>query len=148
MSYLTLNPQKVLRPWLFSDEFENAVNQWAGVASTKTSFSPAVDVQETDTEFVVVADIPGMKKEDIQIEILEDTGSIHGTRKRESEGDEEKKEQYHRVERSYGSFKRTFRIPGGFQHANVKATFKDGVLKLSLPKLDEQKPKQIEISRN
>ena len=60
MSYLTLNPQKVLRPWLFSDEFENAVNQWAGVASTKTSFSPAVDVQETDTEFVVVADIPGM----------------------------------------------------------------------------------------
>jgi HSP20 family protein len=145
MSYLTVNPQRVLRPWLFSDDFETAVSKWAGGSESKTAFNPAVDVQETDDAFVVTADIPGLKKEDIVIEILEDTVSIQGTRKNESE---EKKDNYHRIERSYGSFKRSFQVPGGFAHDNVKATFTDGVLTLNLPKVEEQKPKQIEVSGN
>ena len=145
MSYLTLNPQRSLRPWLFSDDFETAVNRWANGGESKSGFTPAVDVQETDDAYLVAADIPGLKKEDIQIEILEDTLSIQGTR---SHGSEEKKENYHRTERNYGSFKRGFRIPGGFQHDKVKATFTDGVLRLTLPKMDEQKAKQIEVSGN
>ena len=77
--------------------------------------------------------------------ILEETLTIQGTRKNESE---EKKDNYHRIERSYGSFKRSFRIPGGFQHDKVKATFADGVLSLTLPKVEEQKARQIEVSGN
>jgi HSP20 family protein len=145
MNYLTVNPQPSLRPWLFSDEFETAVNRWINAGESKSAFTPAVDVQETDDAFLVEADIPGLKKEDLQIEILEDTVSIQGSRKHESE---EKKDNYHRIERSYGGFKRTFRIPGGFQHDKVKATFTDGVLRLNLPKLDEKKAKQIEVSGN
>ncbi len=145
MSYLTVNPQRALRPWLFSDDFENAVNRWVGGTEAKEGYTPAVDVQETAEAYIVVADFPGIKKEDIGIEILEDTITIQGTRTDESE---EKKENYHRIERSSGSFKRSFRIPGGFQHDTVKATFTDGVLTLNLPKVEEQKAKQIEVSGN
>ena len=145
MSYLTVNPQRALRPWLFSDDFESAIDRWMGGNTAKSSFVPAVDVQETDEAYIVEADIPGMKKEDIQIEILEDTVTIQGSRNSENE---EKKENYHRIERSSGSFKRSFRIPGGFQHDRVKATFTDGVLNLTLPKVEEQKAKQIEVSGN
>lgn len=145
MNYLTVNPQRSLRPWLFSDDFENAVNRWINGGESKPGFRPAVDVQETDEAFLVEADIPGLKKEDIQIEILEDTVSIQGARTQQSE---EKTDNYHRIERHYGSFKRSFRIPGGFKHDKVKATFTDGVLRLTLPKLEEQKAKQIKVSGN
>lgn len=145
MSYLTLNPQRAVRPWPFSEDFETAVNRMLSNTESDSNYTPAVDIQETGDAYIVEADIPGIKKENIQIEVQEDTVSIQGNRKREKD---EKKDNYHRIERNYGRFKRSFQIPGGFQHDKVNATFTDGVLTLHLPKQEEFKPKQIEVSGN
>lgn len=145
MSYLTLSPQQSLRPWMFSEDFDTAVNKWINGSAAKTGFNPAVDVRESEEAYLVEADIPGLKKEDIQIEVLDDTVTVQGTRKDERE---DKKENYHRVERTYGTFKRSFKIPGGFQQDKVKAVFADGVLRLTLPKQEAQKPKMVEVSGN
>jgi HSP20 family protein len=145
MSYLTVRPQRTIRPWPFSEGFEDTFHKMLSGAETEFGYAPAVDVQETKEAYIVEADIPGIKKEDIKIEVLEDTITIQGSRNEENE---EKRDNYHRIERSFGSFKRSFRIPGGFQHDEVKATFTDGVLRLNLPKQEELKAKQIEVSGN
>ena len=145
MSYLTVRPQRAIRPWPFSEDFEDTFHRMLTGTESESGYAPAVDVQETKEAYIVEADIPGIKKEDIQIEVLEDTITIQGSR---NEGKEDKKDNYHQMERSYGSFKRSFKIPGGFQHDKVKATFTDGVLNLNLPKQEELKAKQIEVSGN
>lgn len=145
MSYLTVRPQHTIRPWSFTEDLETTMNRMFSAVEPDSGYTPAVDVQETKDAYIVEADIPGIKKEDIQIEVLENTVTIQGAREHEIE---EKKDNYHRIERKYGSFKRSFKVPGGFQHDKVKATFTDGVLKLDLPKQDELKAKQIEVSGN
>lgn len=152
MSYLTVHPKRATRPSLFNDEWDTLLNQFFGstqacTASTdsEVNYAPAVDIQENDDAFVITADVPGIAKEDLKIDILENTVSIQGQRKHEAE---EKKENFHRVERSYGSFKRNFNIPGGFVHDNTKAAFDNGVLTLILPKPELQKPKRIKVSGN
>ena len=142
MSNLTVQRKRPMAPWFFDDEFGSGLDRWFGGANASDGYSPAVDVHETEDAYVLEADLPGMKKEDVNIEVLEDTVTIHGTRSDESE---EKKENYHRVERRSGEFKRTFRIPGGFQHDGVKGGFENGVLHLTLPKPDVQKSKRIEV---
>jgi HSP20 family protein len=111
---------------------------WAG-----ERFVPAIDVRETDDSYIVEADIPGMKKEDIQIEVADNIVTIHGERKSESE---EKNKEYHRIERSYGSFRRSVQVPGGFKHDNVSAKFENGVLRVTLPKPEESKPKRVTVT--
>ncbi|MGD9034796.1 MAG: Hsp20/alpha crystallin family protein [Desulfobacteraceae bacterium] len=103
---------------------------------------PAIDVSETGKEIVVKAEIPGMEAKDIDISLNGRVLTLKGEKKSEQE---EKEENYHRVERRYGSFSRSFELPSEVDSAKVKATYKDGVLKLNLPKTKEQSVKKIEI---
>lgn len=105
-------------------------------------WSPAVDVAETGDNITVKAEIPGLEAKDIDIAIVGDSLTIKGEKKAESE---EKGENYHLVERSYGSFSRTMKLPVAVDAEKVEATYKNGVLIVVCPKKDEVKPKAIEI---
>ena len=95
------------------------------------SWTPAVDIHETDDGFVIKAELPGVSKDDVSIDVHQNTLTLRGQRKHEAEV---KEDQYHRVERSYGSFQRSFVLPTMVDQEKVQATFKDGVLELHLPK--------------
>jgi HSP20 family protein len=103
---------------------------------------PSVDVSETDGEYQIKAEIPDVKKEDVRVTLEDGVLTIQGERKQEKE---EKGRKYHRVERSYGSFVRSFTLPDLVDEEKVKAEFKDGVLNLQLPKSQKAKPKAIEV---
>jgi HSP20 family protein len=106
-------------------------------------WAPSVDVSETDGEYQIKAEIPDVKKEDVKVTLEDGVLTIQGERKFEQE---ERGKKYHRVERSYGSFVRSFTLPDLVDEANVKAEFKDGVLNLKLPKSEKVKPKAIEVT--
>ena len=103
---------------------------------------PSLDLSETKNEFVVKAEVPGMTSKDIDISLAEGVLSIRGEKKQEKE---EKEENYHFVERSYGSFRRSIRLPGGVQSDKIKASYKDGVLKVTFPKSEEARKKEGRI---
>ncbi|BAU23945.1 heat shock protein Hsp20 [Caldimicrobium thiodismutans] len=105
-------------------------------------WAPAVDVSETDDEVIVKADLPGVKPEEIEINLVDNVLTIKGEKKREAE---EKKENYYRVERYYGSFMRAIQLPSEVDVEKVKAQYKDGVLKVTLPKKPEAKKKLIKV---
>ena len=106
-------------------------------------WSPAVDVAETEHEIVLRAEIPGMKQEDIDIELTGDTLSLRGERKFENE---ERKENFVRVERSYGRFQRSFTLGVPVQFDAVTASYRDGVLEVHLPKSEETKPRKVQVN--
>jgi HSP20 family protein len=108
-------------------------------------WSPAVDIYETDDAVILKAELAGLNKSDVTIEIKDSTLILKGERKFEKDI---KEENYHRIERSYGSFSRTFSLPSTVDQAKVSATFKDGLLEIKVPKLTETRPKQIEIKEN
>ena len=103
---------------------------------------PSLDLSETKDEFVVKAEVPGIDPKNIDISLSEGMLTIKGEKKQEKE---EKDENYHFVERSYGSFIRSVRLPGQVQGDKVKASYKDGVLKVALPKSEEARKKEIKI---
>jgi HSP20 family protein len=105
-------------------------------------FSPAVDVQETDKEYVVKADLPDVKKEDVKVGIEDGVLTLEGERKQEKE---EKNKKFHRVERTYGRFVRRLALPLEVDAQNVAAEFKDGVLNVHLPKTETVKPRAIAV---
>lgn len=105
-------------------------------------WTPSVDISETDKEFVIKAEIPGVKKDDVKVTVESGMLSIKGERKMEKE---EKGKTFHRVECSYGSFVRSFRVPDGVDESKVKAEFKDGVINVTLPKSQKAKSKALEI---
>lgn len=107
------------------------------------AWAPRCDVKETDGELVVTADLPGMKLEDISVELHGETLTIKGERRYETD---EKEENVHRVERAFGSFYRTFTFGVPVDPEKVSATYKDGVLEVHVPKAEEAKPKRISIS--
>lgn len=96
-----------------------------------TGWTPSCDIYETDNEIVVRAEVPGMKKEEINVSMQDNVLTISGERKFEQEA---KKENYHRVERSYGSFTRSFMLPPTVEEKKITAEFKDGLLEVKLPK--------------
>lgn len=106
------------------------------------SWSPRVDISETENSIVLEADLPGLKPEDFRLSIENFKLTLSGERKFE---EEKKGENWHRVERSYGSFARTFSLPNTVSVEEVKADFKDGVLRVTLPKREEVKARQIEV---
>jgi HSP20 family protein len=106
-------------------------------------WAPSVDVSETDGEYQIKAEIPDVKKEDVKVTVEDGVLTIQGERKHEKE---EKGKKYHRVERSYGSFIRSFTLPDLVDEGRVKAEFKDGVLNLQLPKSEKENPKAIEVT--
>lgn len=106
-------------------------------------FSPLVDIYETKEEIRMDIELPGMKLEDIRVNIEEDSLNIEGERKDETV---QKDRNYHRVERVYGKFSRSFNLPSNIDKEKINANFKEGVLKITLPKKESVKPKQIAIS--
>ena len=111
-------------------------------ALTVTQWSPLVDISEDDKEYLIKAELPDMKKEDVRLTVEDDVLSISGDRKFEKE---EKGRKYHRIERAYGSFLRSFSLSEDADGRNVTADFKDGVLQVHLPKSVKAKPKAVEI---
>ena len=105
-------------------------------------WSPQVDIVEDEKEYLIKADLPEMKKDEINVSVENGVLSVSGERKTEKE---EKNKKFHRIERSYGRFERTFMVPEDADGAKVKAEFKDGVLKVHLPKNPVAKPKAIEV---
>jgi HSP20 family protein len=105
-------------------------------------WAPAVDVIEDDDKVVVKAELPGLTDKDVDISVVDNTLTIKGEKKQE----EEKKEKgYHRLERSYGMFQRSIMLPASVTSEKAKASFKNGVLEIELPKQEEAKPKQIKV---
>jgi HSP20 family protein len=104
---------------------------------------PSVDVSETEGEYQIKAEIPDVKKEDVKVTLEDGVLTIQGERKQEKEV---KGKRYHRVERSYGRFVRSFTLPDVIDEEKVKAEFKDGILNLALPKSEKAKPKAIEVT--
>ena len=104
--------------------------------------APKVDIFEEGDNFVVKAEIPGMKKEEIEVNLTDDMVTISGEKKKEEKVE---KKDYYRFERSFGSFSRSFRLPKDVQADKAKAIFKDGVLELKVPKTEEAKKKEKKV---
>ena len=108
-----------------------------------TAWNPAVDIYETDNDLVLKAELPGIDQKDIDVQVENHTLSLRGERKVEKET---KEENFRCVERSYGSFSRSFTLPETVDQEKIRAEYKDGVLTVTLPKRPETKPKQIKVA--
>jgi len=115
------------------DDFENAV------------WSPLTDISEDNDKYVVSMDIPGVDKKDVKISYKNGSLIVSGERKQESE---DKSSKYHRIERAYGKYYREFTLPEKIVEDKIEANFKDGTLKVTIPKAEEAKPKEIAIHVN
>ena len=125
---------------LFGDFFDHRPTR---VEWTEGAWNPSVDVTEDKDNVVIKAEMPGLNKDDVKISVQDNVLTLKGEKKQESE---EKESDYHRVERSYGSFCRSFQLPTTVKTDKIKANYKDGVLSITLPKTEEVKPKEIPIS--
>ncbi len=134
-------PDFGLMPKRFSDIMDEFFNDM--VSTTRDSFVPSIDVSETDDQFHISAELPGLKKEDINIDLENRRLTISGERKFEQKEDGE---TYHRVETRYGSFSRSFQLPDSVDENSVQAKYKDGVLDITIAKSEDKVKKQIEIS--
>jgi HSP20 family protein len=117
-------------------------NRGEGDAVSTAAFVPPVDIYEDEHKIVLKLEVPGMKQEDLDIQLENDTLTVRGERKFEKE---EKEENFHRIERRYGSFYRSFTIPNTVNTEDVKADYDAGVLQIQLAKKVEAKPKQIKV---
>ena len=153
-----LNPFKTASwdPFRELGEFENRLARFFGrplsatnggekEALSVTEWAPAVDITEDDKEYLVKAELPGLKKEEVKITVENGELTISGERKSEKE---EKNKKYHRIERSYGSFVRSFTLPDVVSSDKVNAEFKDGLLTVHLPKDEKARPKTVEVKVN
>ncbi len=117
----------------------------ANTLREENDFLPSINISETDTEIIVKAEVPGIAKEDMDITLTEGLLTIKGEKK--SDHEEKKTENYHRIESRYGSFTRSIRLPVDLKKDEIDATYKDGVLKVVLPKAENIAPKKIEVTR-
>ena len=118
-------------------------NIWDDGESIDTqNWYPRVDISENDDEFIVQTELPGLKRDDVQITFDNGALKIEGERKQEKT---DKNINYHRVERAYGKFSRVFQVPSQIQANKISADFKDGLLSITLPKVEEVKPKSIDV---
>ncbi len=116
----------------FADETVGGTSEW----------HPSTDIAENKDAFMVYVELPGMKKEDVKITLQQNILTIQGEKK---SGPEPKEDKYHRVERNFGKFTRSFRLTSRVIGETVEANYKDGVLSIRIPKAEEAKPKEIEI---
>ena len=130
--------------WNMEDEINRMFEQFnkplGWVDSSR--YAPAMDIHETDDDYIVEADVPGLKKDEVHIEVADNVLTIKGERKEQKE---QKEKNYHRVERTFGSFARSVALPNGFDSSKVTAKFADGVLTVTLPKQEERKPRRVEV---
>lgn len=125
---------------LFEDLFPTSEREL--LPTTWTRWTPAVDIYEEPDAILVEADLPGLSKDDITVNLENNVLTIRGERKLERE---DKRENYHRIERAYGVFARSFTLPSEVDPDKIDAEFKDGVLRIRMPKKEEAKPKQIKV---
>jgi HSP20 family protein len=111
--------------------------------SAVTTWAPAVDIFETENELVVKADLPDVNEKDIDVRVENNMLTVRGERKFEEKAE---KENYLRVERTYGTFSRSFRLPNTVNNETIQADYKNGVLTVTLPKRAESKPKQVKVN--
>ena len=135
-NWLSLMPEVDLFDRMFGDW--NAPSLW----SEDEVVVPAFDVSETEKEYVISGEIPGIEPKDLEVTLTDGILTVKGEKKQESE---EKEENYHRVERHYGSFQRSFRLPENIKRDDLDASYKDGILKLTLPKSEQSEVKKIEV---
>jgi HSP20 family protein len=126
---------------LFNEFFRGGTGDEAGWGLR--TWTPPVDLYETEDALVLTAELPGVSKDDVSIEVHQNTLTLRGQRQHEAEV---KDEQYHRVERAYGTFQRSFVLPAMVDQDKVQATYHDGILELRLSKLESAKPKRIAIA--
>jgi HSP20 family protein len=126
---------------LFNQFFQGGTGEEAGWGGR--TWTPPVDIYETDEALILKAELPGVSKNDVSIEIHQNTLVLRGQRRHEAEV---KEDRYHRVERAYGSFQRSFMLPTLVDQEHVRATYRDGVLELRLPKSEATKPKRVAIT--
>ncbi|UCD85006.1 MAG: Hsp20/alpha crystallin family protein [Deltaproteobacteria bacterium] len=124
--------------------FEDTLSRSRGIDESLAPgiWSPPVDIYETGDNIIMKAELPGISKNDINLEVKDNTLTLKGERKFEKEV---KEENYHRIERSYGTFQRSFALPTNIERDKVEAKFQDGILEVTLPKVEEAKPKQIKV---
>ncbi len=127
---------------------ENYHRRFGGLLGTEemmqgTEWSPAVDISETDKEYLVRAELPGVEKKDVKISVSNGMLTLHGERQMKKE---EKDEKHHRVERFFGNFTRTFTLPDNADESKINAQFKDGILTLHMPKTKPSTPEEREIT--
>ncbi len=125
---------------LFEDAVSTARTEEKDMISS--SWAPAVDIYEDEKELVLTAEIPGINEKDVNIKIEDNTLIIHGERKLEKETREE---NYHRIERAYGSFYRSFTLPNHIDQDKIQAEHENGVLKITMPKKPELQPRKVKI---
>jgi HSP20 family protein len=133
--------QEFGRPWdLLSRYFESTFPERMRSGAMT---APAVDVSEDEARYLVTAELPGVKKEDVCIEVEENVLSIRGEKRSERE---ETKDRTHFVERSYGAFHRSFTLPSNADLDQIKASVEDGVLSVEIPKKEESKPRTVTVT--
>src|SRR5215831_14186746 len=144
MNLVTYDPFRDLRSLqdevnrLFSSSFDRTGDN----GLTRGAWSPTIDIYENKDEIVVEAELPGLKPENVNVSVENNVLTIHGERKFEKKDD---KDNFHRVERSYGSFTRSFTLPPTVSGDTADAVFENGVLRLTLAKREEAKPRRVEI---
>jgi HSP20 family protein len=143
MTLIRCNPYRHLASLpLDVDTFFDASRLGLGLYSDR-EWSPSVDVIETQDGYELKAEVPGIKKEDIRISFEGGLLTLKGEKKQENE---EKNRNYHKVERVYGRFERSFRFPEGIKADEIKAKYDSGVLTIAIPKTEEVKPKEIAVT--
>ncbi len=142
-----------IAPWSALQDLETQMNRLLGefggqLSPLEGAWMPAADLRETDDHYIVELDIPGMKKEELDITAIDNVLTVKGERQSEHKEGEDEERGYRRYERQYGRFERSFEIPGGFDAENVEAQYEEGVLRIKLPKREEAKPRQIDVKTN
>lgn len=128
---------------LFNRLMPATLSRWPRMETgMKIDWSPSADISESETEYLIRAELPSVKKEDIKVKVNNGVITLEGERKQEKE---EKGEKMHRVERFYGTFSRSFALPDNADVANVKAETKDGLLTIRIPKLKSTPPQSIDV---
>jgi HSP20 family protein len=137
-------------PWREIEEMADRYTKAVGQAQTGSQevvatgdWAPRVDIAETENAFEIKAELPEVNKEDVKVSIYNGVLTLRGERKQEKE---EHGKKFHRIERKYGSFTRSFTLPDNVDETNIKAAFKDGILNLQIQKTEEAKPKAIEVT--
>jgi HSP20 family protein len=144
MAVVRFNPERSIFS-LKSDMdrlFDNFFSDRPSQIESYSDIIPIVDVEETEQEFLITAELPGIKKDDIKITFENNYLTISGEKKAKKDM---KKENYHHMERSYGKFSRTLAIPAGVMLDKIEAEYEQGILNIKIPKAEEAKPKQIEV---
>ena len=143
MTLVRWDPFRELNSGRSLSRFFDDLPRWSDAPTTTSAWAPNVDIFENEGELLVKAELPGVDPKDVELNVENNVLTISGERKLEFE---DKKENYHRVERAYGSFSRSFSLPRLIDEDKIAADYKDGVLTVHVPKHEKAKPRQIAIS--